>query len=91
MFLPCYTGKMNFVEEILAKYGGDINHAIAQIEPQLKEHPVDTRLNLQVLHNVNGNEAAAYAISDELLRLAPEDPRVLFNRGWQRLQPDRIA
>ena len=77
---------MNFVEEILAKYGGDINHAIKQIEPQLKEHPVDTRLNLQVLHYVNGNEAAAYAISDELLRLAPQDPRVLFNRGWHLIR-----
>jgi hypothetical protein len=50
------------------------------------EKPVDARLDLQVLLNALGHESESFEVSNELVSIAPNDPRVLFNHGWHWLR-----
>lgn len=77
--------KKSFVQVILEQCGSPEN-AINTLLADAEKNPVDARLNLQVLYNTLGREADSFAVSNELIKIAPEDPRVLFNHGWHWLK-----
>ena len=76
---------MNFIDAMIAQFG-DLESAIDFWSSRQREQPVDARLNLQVLLNLVGREPEAFEKSTEMLRIAPTDPRVLFNRGWHLIR-----
>ena len=78
------TFKENFVAHSVDKFG-NVEAALAAMRDRVPREPIVARLDLQVLLNAVGREAEAFGISDELMQLAPEDPRVQFNRGWHLL------
>ncbi|MGE0634364.1 MAG: hypothetical protein AB7O96_18255 [Pseudobdellovibrionaceae bacterium] len=65
--------------------------AIEALRSQLTASPVDSRLNLQVFLNALGREEESYEISNQLIAIAPHDPRVLFNRGWHLLKRGKFS
>jgi hypothetical protein len=77
--------KKSFVQAIL-EHAGSPEKALQLLKADCETNPVDARLNLQVLYNTLGREEESFATSCELLKLAPEDPRVLFNHGWHWLK-----
>ncbi|MFM6930242.1 MAG: hypothetical protein ACKOX6_17375 [Bdellovibrio sp.] len=81
--------KKSFVQLILEEYGTPEN-ALTALAADAMKNPVDARLNMQVLLNTLGREEESFAISNELVRIAPQDPRVLFNHGWHWLKRGQL-
>lgn len=77
--------KKSFVQSILEKAGSP-QKAIEMLVADSNDHPIDARLNLQVLLNTLGREEESFAVSQQLLQLAPDDHRVRFNHGWHWLK-----
>ena len=59
---------------------------VEELRRRTADHPIDARLDLQVFLNVMGREVESFAVSNQLLNLAPNDPRALFNHGWHWLK-----
>lgn len=78
-------GKPAFFAILLQKYGTP-ELAIRALREASIESPIDSRLDLQVFLNVMGREEESFAVSNELIKIAPDDPRVLFNHGWHWLK-----
>ncbi len=78
-------GPKNFIEAMIEGFP-TLEKAIDHHRAHLKDYPIDARLNLQVLLNALGREEEAFAISNELTHLAPQDRRAQFNRGWHLLK-----
>lgn len=81
--------KKSFIEELIELHKTP-EAAVAQLRKETELHPVDARLNLQVLLNAIGREEEAFEVSNQLVKIAPEDPRVLFNHGWHWLKRDQM-
>lgn len=79
----------NFIDDILS-IDTDVDRVVEKLRSQLPSSPVDARLNLQVLLNAIGREEESFQISSELLQIAPDDPRVLFNRGWHLIKRGKM-
>lgn len=77
--------KTSYVQTLIDQ-AGTPEKAITKLVAESKTHPVDARLNLQVLLNVLGREEESFRVSQELIAIAPEDHRVLFNHGWHWLK-----
>ena len=73
--------KLSFPEQIISDFGS-IEKGIEWFQQNIQKEPIDYRLNLQVLLNLVGREEEAYEVSNQLMLIASEDPRILFNRGW---------
>ena len=67
------------------QYGSPEN-VVRNLTLGCEQEPVNKRLDLQVFLNAMGKEEEAFEISNQLVEIAPEDPRVLFNRGWHLLR-----
>jgi hypothetical protein len=83
------TPQSNFIDEILA-IDTNIESVIERLRSQTAISPVDARLNLQVLLNAIGREEESFKISTELMQIAPDDDRVLFNRGWHLIKRGKM-
>jgi hypothetical protein len=81
--------KVNFIQDLLEKFG-DPDSAINHLKSATEASPVGARLDLQVFLNAVGREEESFAVSNELIKLAPEDPRVLFNHGWHWLKRNQM-
>ncbi len=64
---------------------GSIEKGIAFLETIRGDQEIAALIDLQVLYNLIGEEEKAFEVSNKLMKLAPNDPRVLFNRGWHRM------
>ncbi|MFM6930492.1 MAG: hypothetical protein ACKOX6_18660 [Bdellovibrio sp.] len=74
-------GKSSFMGMLLERFGSE-DKVVEFLKKDIENNPIDGRLNLQVVLNLAGREEEAFAICEELMRLAPADPRVMFNSGW---------
>lgn len=81
--------KKSFVQMILEECGGP-DKAVAALAADAVKNPVDARLNMQVLLNTLGREEESFAVSNDLVQMAPQDPRVLFNHGWHWLKRGQL-
>lgn len=81
--------KISYIEALLTKHGTP-ERVIEFLREGCSLRPVEARLDLQVFLNAMGQEEESFAISSELLEIAPQDPRVLFNRGWHLLKRDQL-
>lgn len=79
----------NFIQEILAHFESP-DQAVRALRNAVQTQPLNARLDLQVLLNALGREEESFAVSNELLQVAPEDPRALFNHGWHQLKRGRL-
>lgn len=79
--------KLNFLAQLSQTYGS-LENAALELEKIISRRPgeVGHRLDLQVVLNTLGREEESFAISNELIEIAPNDARVLFNRGWHILR-----
>ena len=82
--------KISFPEQIVSQFGS-IEGGIEWFKKNLQKEPIDYRLNLQVLQNLIGQEEEAFTTSNQLLMIAPDDPRVLFNRGWHLIHRGQFS
>ncbi|HND86624.1 MAG TPA: hypothetical protein PLU50_12480, partial [Pseudobdellovibrionaceae bacterium] len=73
--------KIPFVQMLLDRFG-EIDQVIQFLRQETQKNPIDARLDLQVFLNAVGREEESFQVSQELIQLAPSDPRVCFNRGW---------
>jgi len=60
---------------------GSADSAVAAMRQQFLIQPLPVGLDLQVFLNVMGREDEAFEVSQELVRLVPDEPRVLFNQA----------
>ncbi|MGE5085017.1 MAG: hypothetical protein ACM3MG_01855 [Bacillota bacterium] len=81
--------KKSFVQMIIDECGSP-EKALAALAADIVNNPVDARLNMQVLLNTLGREEESFAVSDALVKIAPQDPRVLFNHGWHWLKRGQL-
>lgn len=81
--------KISFIQALLDQFG-DVDKAIAFLRNEGHRNPVDARLDLQVFLNAVGREQDSFQVSDELMAMAPRDPRVCFNRGWHLIHRGRL-
>lgn len=70
---------------MLETYGSP-EKAIETLKKNLSTNPIHSRLDMQVLLNALGREEESFEVSNQLMKIAPEDPRVLFNHGWHWLK-----
>lgn len=77
--------KKNFLTEMLERFPSP-GQAVEALKAEVSAQPIDGRLNLQVFLNAVGREEEAFAVAEELIRLAPRDSRVIFNYGWHLLK-----
>jgi hypothetical protein len=68
--------------EIMIEQHGSLDKAIEWFHKNESKAPIENRINRALLLNIMGREEESFAISDELMTIAPNDQRVLFNRGW---------
>ncbi len=79
----------NFISTMLREHGS-VEAVLADMEKRKALDPVNARLDLQVFLNAVGREPDSFAVSDELIRLAADDARVRFNRGWHLIKRNRL-
>ncbi len=79
----------NFISTTLRDHG-DVDTAIAALKKRIAIDPLSAQLDLQVFLNAVGREEESFAVSDQLIKLAPNDARVRFNRGWHLIKRDRL-
>ena len=81
--------KQSLIDHLLSLYQTP-DGVVANLKRQIETKPVDARLDLQVFLNAMGREEESFALSNDLIRLAPRDSRVLFNRGWHMMKRGRL-
>ncbi len=79
------SSKKSFPEIMIEKHGS-LENAISWFKDNLAQAPIENRINYAFLLNVLGKEEESFAVSDELMAIAPNDPRILFNRGWHLIK-----
>jgi hypothetical protein len=81
--------KVSYVEQLLLQHGTP-ERVIEFLQGMRESNPVNARLDLQVFYNAMGREEESFEMSSQLFELAPQDPRVLFNRGWHLLKRGQL-
>lgn len=76
---------VGFMDQYVRQFGS-LDAAISMLRAASGPDSVDPRLDLQTLLNALGREEEAFEVSEELARIAPEHPRVLFNRAYHALK-----
>lgn len=79
----------SFPDEMIERFGS-LEKAIDWTKENVAKSPLDHRLNLQVLLNLVGREEESFEISNQLMMIAPDDSRVLFNRGWHLIHRNQF-
>lgn len=79
----------NFISKTLRDHGS-VDAAVSALTIRSETDPVNSRLDLQVLLNALGREEDSFAVCEELYRIAPDDARVRFNRGWHLIKRNRL-
>lgn len=82
---PDATPKKSFIEQLFEQFG-TIENILMYLHQEIAKDPIGGRLTLQVFLNLIGREEESFAVSNELLKMAPSDSRVLFNHGWHWLK-----
>lgn len=75
----------SLVDSLLVSYVTP-EKAIEDLRKNIPNQPLNARLDLQVFLNAMGREEESFEMSNQLLQIAPQDPRVLFNRGWHLIK-----
>lgn len=83
------TEKVTYVEQLIRRHGS-IDRVIAYLKDGMKVDPLSFGLDYQVFVNAMGMEEEAYETSNMLMKVAPHDQRVLFNRGWHLIHRNRL-
>lgn len=81
--------KVSYVEALLRRHGS-VEAVIAFLQEGMKIDPLSCGLDYQVFVNAMGMEQEAFETSNMLMKVAPQDRRVLFNRGWHLIRRNRF-
>lgn len=81
--------KVTYVEHLIRRYGS-VDQVISSLKEAMKIDPLSIGLDYQVFVNAMGMEEEAYETSNMLMKVAPHDQRVLFNRGWHLIHRNRL-
>ncbi|MEK7356568.1 MAG: hypothetical protein AAB250_08970, partial [Bdellovibrionota bacterium] len=76
---------LGFMDQYVRQFGS-LDAAISSLRAIAGADQVDPRLDLQTLFNALGREDEAFEVCQELERLAPDHPRVLYNRAYHALK-----
>ncbi len=81
--------KSNFIETMFATYKTQ-DEIVNVLKGHAQSGIPEAFLDLQVFLNAMGREEESFAVSSDAIAQFPNDPRVLFNRGWHLLKRGRL-